>query len=318
MRVVAKFQLTTTCKYKDVAHRLSNVLNSWSNGTCKATHSGQVITRHSGASSLFTKIVDSHLVQCSDSLKVLELVDGCSRLTAIDVLASYDQTIFRCVLSIDSDDSVSPASIRAPSFIREIVALAVPWTVGKDGERVFANSYLTDVDNLPELEALMASTERRLPIVIVSEQHGQTLGGDLHELLSQDLCGLAHTVRLSQGASWEMTRSRGREWSCYNGAVRLLWPFRANRYVFGAHPIWTFDHIVSRASDEFQARDKIRGIIVDRIIEASTFIADDPEFRDFKDAEVQHAAYKIRSAYAEHRGMQALVEAYAAENDVLR
>ena len=163
----------------------------------------------------------------------------------------------------------------------------------------------------------MVASERHLPIVIISELFGETLAGDLHERLSQDLCGLAHTVRLSSTASWELTHRRGKEWSCYNGAVRVFWPFRSNSGDFRTLPLWTLDQMLSRADSEVQARDRIRGIIAGRIIEASTFVADDPAFRDFEVAKVR-AAEHARVAALDDGDTRALADAYAIENNVLR
>ena len=320
MRIVAKFQFTTHCDGEDVVRRIEAVLDRWSDRKFDRTGNGGVIIRHSGANAAFDKSSETIEDRRRDTFTVLEPVDGGNLQTDVDIIAGAGRTAFRCVLSIGSDGGIAPAdvSLRAPRFVREIVALGPPWTIGVSGERVFAHSFPIDADDVPELEALMVTLERRLPIIIVSELRGETLAGDLHERLSQDLCGLAHTVRLSQEASWELTRNRGKEWSCYNGAVRLLWPFRFNSSDFLAHPLWTSDQMLSRADSEVQARDRIRGVISRRIIEASTFVADDPVFRDFEVAKIRRLADQARALATDDGDMQALANAYAVENDALR
>lgn len=320
MRIVAKFQFTAPSEGEEIAQRIGTVLDNWSSRKFDRTEDGGVVIRHSGASAAFEKSTETIEDRRHDTFTILEPVDGGNLQTDVDILAASGRTAFRCVLSIGSDGGIAPAdvSLRAPRFVREIVASGGSWTMGVSGERVFAHSFLVDVDHVRELEGLMAAIERRLPIVIVSELLGETLAGDLHERLSQDLCGLAHTVRLSHEASWELTRSRGKEWSCYNGAVRLLWPFRSNNHDFRVHPLWTLDQILSRSGNEVQARDRIRGVIADRIIEASTFVADDPAFRDFEVAKVRRAADQARSAATDDGDIRALANAYAVENDALR
>lgn len=320
MRVVAKFQFTAPSEGDAVASRIATILEKWSDRKFIKTPDGGVVIRHSGASATFDKTSDQIEDWQRNTFTILEAVEGGNLQTDVDVISGAGRTAFRCVLSVGSDGGIAPTgvSLRSPRFVRDIVALGEPWTIGASGERIFAHSFPIDVDDVPDLEALMVATQRRLPIVIVSELLGETLAGDLHERVSQDLCGLAHTVRLSAEASWELTRSRGKEWSCYNGAVRLLWPFRANGDDFRMHPLWTLDQMMSRADNEVQARDNIRGVIAGRIIEASTFVADDPAFRDFDVAKVRKAADQARAAATDGGDMGALADSYAAENDALR
>lgn len=320
MRIVAKFQLTTPSEDEGIARRTKAVLDKWSSHKFDKTHDGGVIIRRTGANAAFDNSTEVIEDRKRHIFTVLEPVDGGNLQTDVDILAGAGRTAFRCVLSIVSDFGVAPADVtlRAPRFVRDIVDLGVPWTIGTAGERVFAHSFSIDADDVPDLEALMVAPERRLPIIVVSELLGETLAGDLHERLSQDLCGLAHVVRLSREASWELTRRRGKEWSCYNGAVRLFWPFRSNSHDFRLHPLWTYDQILSRADSEVQARDRIRGVIAARIIEASTFVADDPAFRDFEIAKVRQASDHARAVATDDGDMQALADAYANENDALR
>lgn len=320
MRVVAKFQFTAPSDGDEITQRIMTVLDKWSSRKFDRKEDGGVVIRHSGANAAFDRTTETVDDRRRDVFTFLEPVDGGNLQTDVDIVAGAGRTAFRCVLSLGSDGGIAPSdiSLRAPRFVREIVALGFPWTIGQSGERVFPHGFAVDIDEVPELDTLMVSPERRLPILVVSELHGETLAGDLHERLSQDLCGLAHTVRLTTEASWELTRSRGREWSCYNGAVRLLWPFRSNSHDFRAHPLWTSDQMLSRADNEVQARDRIRGVIAGRIIEASTFVADDTVFRDFETTKVRRIADQARAAATDGGDMKALADSYAAENDALR
>lgn len=324
MRIVAKIQFTAPSTGVEVAERIGTVLDRWAHRKFETTADGGFLIRHSGLSAVYDKRVEEFECLRRDTLTVLEPVDGGNLQTEVDILAYEDRTAFRCVLSIGSDSGVSPANVplRAPRFIHETAAIGVPWTIGQSGERVFAHSFNIDVDDVCDLEALMFAPERRLPIVVVSELLGETLAGDLHERLSQDLCGLAHTVRLSHAATFELTKRRGKEWSCYNGAVRLFWPLRVSNNDYRAHPLWTYDKLLLRADNEVQARDRFRGLISSRILEASTFVADDNAFRRFEDTKISRIADQARAVAAaagEGNGdFQALANSYAAENDALR
>ena len=319
MRLVAKFQFTAKSEDDGVAQAVNGVLDKWSSRKFDRKDDGSVVIRRSGAPAAFERSSDEIDGKRRDTFTILEPIDGGDLQTDIDVLANAERTAFRCRISVATDGGIIPTGfpLRPPRFVREIVGLGMPWTIGVAGERVFARDFPIDVEDVPELEELMAAPQRRLPIVIVSELDGETLAGDIQERLSQDLCGLAHTVRLSHEAGWELTRSRGREWSCYNGAIRLLWPFRSNSHDHRAHPLWTPDNLL-RVDTAVQARDRLRGIIGGRILEASTFVADDPAFHDFEVAKLRRAADQVRAAAKGDGDMNALADAYATENDALR
>jgi hypothetical protein len=319
MRLVAKFQFTTTSSGSGVVQAVSDVLDRWSNRKFDKKDDGSVAIRQSGAPAVFERSADEIDDKRRDTFIILEPIVGGSLQTDIDVLAEAGRTFFRCRISVATDGGIVPTGVplRPPRFVREIVGLGMPWTIGIAGERVFVRDFPIDVDDVPELEELIFAPQRRLPVVIVSELNGETLAGDIQERLSQDLCGIAHTVRLSHEAGWELTRSRGREWSCYNGAIRLLWPLRSNSHDYRAHPLWTPDSLL-RLDTAVQARDRLRGIIAGRILEASTFVADDPAFHDFEVAKLRRAAEQVRAAAKDDGDMNALADAYAKENDALR
>ncbi len=319
MQTVAKFQFTTKSKGEEVIVEIEAIINQWKDQ--KLSKIGDnVIIRRSGASAVFETLTDTIENWRRDNFTILEQVDGGELQTSVDVLAAADRTVFRCILSMNSNIGIAPADVflRAPRFVRKIVALKEPWMIRVSDERIFAHSFLVDTDDISELEKLIFAPERRLPIVIVSELLGETLAGDLHERMGQDLCSIAHTVRLSQEASWELTHRRGREWSCYNGAVRLFWPFRSKEPDFRTHPLWTLDQIMSRATGEVQARDRIRNIITDLVIEASNFATDDPAFHEFEVRKIRQAADQAKALATDDGDIEALASAYARENDALR
>lgn len=319
MRIVAKVQLTTPSSGGAVQAQVAQVLGRWRERKFVRDEAGASVIRHSGARAEVEVAEETVGERRLERTLVLEPVPGGSLQTDIRVIADAGRTAFRCVLSMESEGGITPTevSLRPPRFVREIVGLGSPWTIGIAGERVFAQPFFADLDDVDELDALVSAPERRLPIVMVSEFDGETLAGDLHERLSQDLCGLAHTVRLSAEASWELTRRHGREWSCYNGAVRLLWPLRGGPANPFGHPLWTWDQMRARAGGDPMARDRMRGLIARRILEASTFVADDPVFRDFDAAKLRHATEEALQASADDRVFRSLADAYAEDNKAL-
>ena len=320
MRVVAKIQLSAERTGDDIAARALAILERWANGKFATGANGAVSIRQSGMSAQWETTSEVIGDDRLDRMCVLEPVDHGELQLDVDMVSQAKRLAFRCVLRVGSDAGVAPAEVkvRAPRFIREVVALPCSWTVGTKGEGVFAHPFNIDADDLPMLDELLVSPVRRLPLVMVSEHGGETLAGDLHERLAHDLCGIGHVVRLSTDASWALTESRGREWSCYNGAVRLFWPIRAGMGDYRSHPLWTYDQLADRFDTEQDAREHLRASLARRVLEASTFVTDDPAFDDFAVARSRVALEHARAAADEEGDYRELAKAYAVDNVQLR
>ena len=318
MRIVAKFQFVSFVSMTGGVSRLSDILQQWGDSKFTQDSSGLTVIRKSGVSALFDRREESLDDSSQVIFDALEPVAGGQLQMQATLLETSGQINFQCTLALGSESGFLPPTIdiRSPRFIRQIVDLPTEWRVAKDAERVFSKCFDVDTHEVGELEKLIKAPQRRLPVIVVSELHGETLAGDIHERISADTCGLAHTCRLSNDASWELTSSLGKEWSCYNGAIRLFWPFRVNRDDPRAHPLWTIDRLLWKTGDETKARDRFRGELNERLIEASTFVADDPSFARFEAAKV-HSASKILRASAEG-DFTAIADSYATENDALR
>ena len=297
VRVVAKVQFTSA-KTTDGA-AAANAIEAWANGKFVRQEDGMYRIFRSGAEALFERGDLTADGQSRTHFAILEPIDGGNLQTDVTIVSTPERTVFSTILSLGSDYGVAPLGIelRAPRFIRTVVSDRV-WTVGIDGERVFPCSFDVTTANLTELQALVESEQRRLPVIVVSEYDDRTLAGDMHELVAGDLCGLAHVVRLKSEGAWELTKWWGPEWSCYNGAVRLLWPMRGGRGDPRAHPLWTMDRLMSRTDNEAVARDRLRHAIGRRILEASTYVPDDPAFTDFAKLHERQLADEARATAA--------------------
>ncbi len=320
MRTVARFQLTSDEGAARGAAEVVRIIEDWSQRKFKRQAGGALEIKASGREAIFDRVDEAVAETSRVTFSVLEPVEGGHLQTEIQVLQRPELTAFRCTLRLGSASGLSPPAveIRSPRFLRDVIAVGLPWRSGIGGERVFAHAFDVGPDEISALERLITSEQRRLPLVLISELDGQTLAGDLHERIAADVCGLAHTVRLSNTASWELTNSLGKEWSCYNGAVRLFWPFRYNRDNFRSHPLWTLDRIMGRASDPIAARETFRGMLSRRLIEASTFVADEPAFSDFDASKLRHEIDEARRSSVADGDYAALEESYAKENDALR
>lgn len=295
MRVVAKVQFTSSDTADGGA--ATNAIEAWAKEKFTRHEDGSYRIGRSGAEALFERGDLSVDGQSRTHFAILEPIDGGNLQTDVTIVSTPKRTAFSTILSLGSDYGIAPLGIalRAPRFVRSVVGDRV-WTVGISGERVFPFSFGVTSANLDELQVLVESEQRRLPVIVVSEYDRRTLAGDMHELIAGDLCGLAHVVRLNSDGAWELTKRWGAEWSCYNGAIRLLWPMRGGRGDPRAHPLWTMDRLMSQTDDEAVARDRLRHAIGRRILEASTYVPDDPAFADFAKLHVRQLADEARTA----------------------
>lgn len=297
VRVVAKVQFTSPDTADGAA--AADAIEAWAKEKFIRQEDGMYRIARSGAEALFERGDLTADDQSRTHFAILEPIDGGNLQTDVTIVSTPERTAFSTILSLGSDYGVAPlgVALRAPRFVRSVVGNR-GWTVGINGERVFPFSFDVTATNLDELQTLVESEQRRLPVILVSEYDGRTLAGDMHELVAGDLCGLAHIVRLKSDGAWEMTTRWGAEWSCYNGAVRLLWPMRGGCGDPWAHPLWTMDRLMSRTDDEAVARDRLRHAIGRRVLEASTYVPDDPSFADFEKLHERQLADEARAAAA--------------------
>jgi hypothetical protein len=319
MRIVAKFQFVAPTKASGGVEQIAEVVQQWGAAKFEQDAAGSTVIRRSGVAAEFD--LRRQVLGSSTEIvfHVLEPVPGGLLQTQVKILEVAAKRIgFQCALALDSDSGLLPprVDIRSPRFIRDIINLGNEWRVADGAERIFAKFFKVEPKDVETLRELIGAPQRRLPVIVVSELQGETLGKDIHERISADTCGLAHTCHLSAEASWELTRAAGKEWSCYNGAVRVFWPFRLNRDDYRARPLWTRDFLMRRTDDEVVARDRFREELTERLIEASTFVADDPAFGRFDTEKVQ----SVHDAERANAGgdFKALEDSYVTENDALR
>ena len=118
---------------------------------------------------------------------------------------------------------------------------------------------------------------RDLPIVVVSAHEGLFLTETFSEDLARQLCGLAVIAKIDDIVSWHLTKTLGREWSCFNGAVRVYWPIKTRSpgdpY---HHPLWTRDRLIEAAGTPKAAAQRIVVQLRRLLVEVSTYTFDEP------------------------------------------
>lgn len=215
---------------------------------------------------------------------------------------------------------VGPLSldIRCPRVVRTILDGSRGWKLGETplGTKPVRFRGAADADRL---EAAIWHADRNLPVVCISEDDEGPLTDDLAEQMAADLSGLAIVAHIDSVVSWTITKLRGREWSCFNGAIRLYWPRVAATSDPLHHPLWTKYSLLRDAGTASDASRKIRQQLRRRILGLSAFSVTEPlELRQIREKSASLEADRERATLQSNAEWEKLADSYSKENDALK
>ncbi len=202
---------------------------------------------------------------------------------------------------------------RCPRFLREIIGKG-NWFAGPTEVKSVATSYLSG-PQADELVALIWNADRKLPVVVVSEFDGFTLHPDILDQLAYDLSGIAHVGLIDTDAAWRITKIKGKEWSCFWGAVRLYWPMSGREGIPKHHPFWTPGHVLTDGADTREAAARIRRSIRWRILSQSAALRPPNLISDLRDAHWKEIAKRAEQSEEHHELFELAASAEARLRD---
>lgn len=294
------------------------IVEDWAAGKFDETGAVPIIRRSSKAA-LFTRNDDEYQGVRRRVYNTEEDVEGGSLQTSLTVLGRNDKIAILCSQAVVSTALVRPqVQIALPRFVGEIIRQCPGCTASSGGDRLFRQVFQVDERSVGEFRALIFAQERLLPVIAVSVLDGNALTPDLPDWLSDRLAGLAHVCLLSSKASWDLTEQFGKEWSVYNGAVKLYWPGANCQTSARRHPFWTYDRLAEHHSTEREAATWLIQELVNLVLEASAYLSEEPAFEDFE-RELKRSQIKQQVEIAKSGSdFQALAEIYASDNDQLK
>ena len=249
------------------------------------------------------------------SFVLTEPIEDGSFETHIDLASTGDELILSCRLgTLSAELALAPVSfeVRCPHIVRDVIRTG-GWQSGQS--RVSADHLPCAGRNGGQALANAIWDDRRgLPIVVISERYGSTLHPELSGNMSYDLAGLARVAEIDSDASWTLSQTKGSVWSCYAGAVRIYWPFRAAPDTPYAHRFWTYYELLRGGVNSVAAANRIRDEIRRIIFEQSAFQTVPPLIAEIRKQHVAQQLQKARDA-DDYRDF---AEDYERENVVLR
>ncbi len=155
-----------------------------------------------------------------------------------------------------------------PAILREIIESG-QWLSGTQFVSTTSSEVIGKEGGSAFLEELW-DQNRTLPVVAISSYDDEdALFPDIAATMAAELVGMATVVNIDANASWHLSGEKGREWSCYNGAIRLYWPIRDQQEVPFVHPLWTQSRLMSGTDDPEYAARRIRRQVRRRIFNRS-------------------------------------------------
>ena len=244
-----------------------------------------------------------------------EPIDDGKFETHIDLAQFEIDLVLSCRLgTVSTDPALTPVSFEAhcPRIVRDLIQ-EDSWASGT-GQVSIKNFRCSGHEAGQRLADAIWHVDRGLPIVVISERFGQTLHPSLASNLAFDLTGLATIVEIDSDASWTMSKTKGSIWSCYDGAIRIYWPFSSARNHPNLHPFWIHRELIPVGVSIDKAADRIRHRIKRMVFEQSAFQTMPLLISKIRQLhrDVQRAQARDADAYEE------IAEDYGQENDYLR
>lgn len=254
--------------------------------------------------------------------QIVEPTEGGRFETTFRVGCSQTDLAFSCQLRAGNPANVlAPVRLeaRCPRVVKDIMALPVQWKV-LTTPVTLGGSRCYGAEQGKSLGQLLLNKKRALPVIVVSGHHGLYLHPEISGAIADDLAGLAAVFEIDDDASWELGRTIGFDLNCYNGAIRLYWPFLGvvQKDPF-KHPLWTVQRLLQGAPSTEWAAARLRHQLRRLVFGISAFTIRMPAFfEEIYDAKRNQESKERLRLIADSNDFQALADVYSEENKNLK
>lgn len=218
---------------------------------------------------------------------------------------------------------LSPINIipRCPKIVQRILKLPIKWLLNGEPTPSGVADYREGEAGGQHVADELLSSTRPAPVVLVSQNDGESIWPNLAAHLAADLAGLAHVVEIDKEASDVIEDEVGRSHRCFNGAVRIYWPqdFRSDRGAMFSE-LWTARNLVDLDYDN-SGEERFRDIARERIMGVAARTVTLPRsVRLIQNAAANAFIEELRSRQTSAPDSEAIqiVELYAQQNESLR
>ena len=247
--------------------------------------------------------------------------EGTLFVTLIELSHHSEIVELNCLLSEEGTlSTIKPVTFKArcPIVLRTIVGSSGKWKAGINPVSSDPIEAFGPKGGVYLYKIIMAP-KRNLPVVCVSERDGFLFYPKIEESLATDLCGVANVVHIDQDASWTITKIMGKEWSCYNGAIRVYWPGIEESSDPRRHPVWTVNRLEMNEGNDRHKAEHLRRQLRRWLFQLSTFSQSGPSLcseirNDFRELRVR----ELRQQAEDSGEWESLANMYSEENAEIR
>ncbi|WP_431261921.1 hypothetical protein ACQ859_17105 [Roseateles chitinivorans] len=205
-----------------------------------------------------------------------------------------------------------------PHIVKRLVAKFDDWSVGEAPVSLSPIRF-SGIEDGRSLESILWHPQRNLPALVLSSYEDGFLTDNFARDLASDLVGVALVCTIDSEAASELVIRRGREWSCFNGAVRLYWPRLGAESKPFQHPLWTRQALLAQATTTDDAATRFKRHMRRQLLGLSAFAMQEPlVFADTKRRHAAAIAESQRSALRSQDDWEGLAKSYAEENETLK
>lgn len=246
---------------------------------------------------------------------------GQSFVTTVWVISTPTKVSVYCTLNVKNTISVIAPVVtdpRCPSVLRDILNLYPDWTFGGKPVEILPQVLVESENEAQALISEILSSDRKLPILVVSQNDGEPIWPFIAKELAYDLAGLATVVTIGEETSWDITDALGKQHSCYMGAIRLYWP--SPRITDDQVPssVWTASMLLSNDKDgkgKLRFRSAIRKTVMS--VAALTIIPP-AEIREVQAAVAREKLTRLEQKATANTEELQMARLYADDNEDLR
>ena len=321
MRTVARFQAFLEEQSDDAWDNARSIIEKWYSGKFEE-EDGTVRIRKTGIVAKVKKSERELDSNKSFSIHTIEPSHGNFVGLRADLLKKEEKFYIQVDLAVENPRGYigqPKVPVQAPAFFKDLLSKPFQWRVREDGEHIINKVFpVKDEEDVDQLVKLLYSSKRHLPLFLVSTHEDDEIVVNLSDRLQFVTKGIAHICKITPESSWELSRQLGKEWSCYNGAVRLYWPLIWDGDTPYRHRIWLPPYFTRFDLKEKDSDWKAAKAVAKIVIDHSSF---SPRFREITKFNRDSDARKFedeRKRASDSKDFERLATSYAKDNDELR
>ena len=304
MRILASYALTSTAGQQQERERIFDsvvrAIKTWLEDKGTVSEGGEQLALREGGLGKVVREERSPNLGRLYQITLSQHADSGRFSTRVAVGLSGNDLVVSVQLALAADALVPQrVDVRCPKVVRAVLGLGPGWAY-RGSELARTPLACRGANGGGLLVSRLWDKGRGVPVICVSEEEGLVLHPGICESMAADIAGLGLVVQLDGEASWVLTSEVGKEWSCYNGAIRIYWPNLTAGSQPLDHPTWTAQRLLVGAGSTAEASRRIRGQVRRRVLAQSAFAVPEPGLlAEIRDAEREEELEELRRKSSE-------------------